>query len=127
MHHNEASATLNELIYSVIPNLDSAEKLVITTLEGMTEAATTPLDILKRTDQRKAFELEIHRIRLNLEHLLNRYRSEVDAILHSEGEHQGPVVVPDAQEADAIRSAVDIYQQVRAFQRGERRSPIPGR
>ncbi|WP_246129532.1 hypothetical protein [Halovibrio variabilis] len=118
---------MNELIYSVIPNLNSAEKLVITTLEGMAEAATTPLDILKLTDKRKTFELEIHRIRLNLEHLLNRYRSDVDAILHAEGEHQGPQVVPDAQEADAIRNAVDIYQQVRAFQRGERRHPISGR
>lgn len=127
MHHDEASITLNELIYSVIPNLNSAEKLVITTLEGMTEEATNPLDILKRTDQRKAFELEIHRLRLNLEHLLKRYRSDVDAMLHAGSEHQGPVVVPDAQEADAIRSAVDIYQQVRAFQRGERRHPIPER
>lgn len=127
MHHDEVSITLNELIYSVIPNLNSAEKLVIATLEGMSEAATNPLDILKLTDKRKAFELEIHRLRLNLEHLLNRYRSDVDAILHAEGEHQGPKVVPDAQEADAIRSAMDIYQQVRAFQRGERRHPIPER
>ena len=100
---------------------------MLSTLESLSEAATSPLDILKRTEQRQAFGLETHRIRINLEHLLNRYRSEVDAILRSEGEYQGPVVEPDPQEADAIRSAKEIYQHVCAFQRGERPHPIPGR
>ena len=127
MHRDETSILLNDLIYYVIPNLNSAEKLVLSTLESLSEAATNPLDILKRTDQRQAFGLETHRIRINLEHLLNRYRSEVDAILRSEGEYQGPVVEPDPQEADAIRSAKEIYQHVCAFQRGERPHPIPGR
>ena len=127
MHRDETSIILNDLIYYVIPNLNSAEKLVLSTLESLSEAATSPLDILKRTEQRQAFGLETHRIRINLEHLLNRYRSEVDAILRSEGEYQGPVVEPDPQEADAIRSAKEIYQHVCAFQRGERPHPIPGR
>ena len=127
MHRDETSILLNDLIYYVIPNLNSAEKLVLSTLESLSEAATNPLDILKRTEQRQAFGLETHRIRINLEHLLNRYRSEVDAILRSEGEYQGPVVEPDPQEADAIRSAKEIYQHVCAFQRGERPHPIPGR
>tara|TARA_R110000751_G_scaffold120731_5_gene221371 strand:- start:836 stop:1219 length:384 start_codon:yes stop_codon:yes gene_type:complete len=127
MHRDETSIILNDLIYYVIPNLNSAEKLVFSTLESLSEAATNPLDILKRTEQRQAFGLETHRIRINLEHLLNRYRSEVDAILRSEGEYQGPVVEPDPQEADAIRSAKEIYQHVCAFQRGERPHPIPGR
>lgn len=127
MHRDETSIILNDLIYYVIPNLNSAEKLVLSTLESLSEAATNPLDILKRTEQRQAFGLETHRIRINLEHLLNRYRSEVDAILRSEGEYQGPVVEPDPQEADAIRSAKEIYQHVCAFQRGERPHPIPGR
>tara|TARA_R110001606_G_scaffold269792_2_gene418323 strand:- start:853 stop:1236 length:384 start_codon:yes stop_codon:yes gene_type:complete len=127
MHRDETSIILNDLIYYVIPNLNSAEKLVLSTLESLSEAATNPLDILKRTEQRQAFGLETHRIRINLEHLLNRYRTEVDAILRSEGEYQGPVVEPDPQEADAIRSAKEIYQHVCAFQRGERPHPIPGR
>ena len=127
MHRHETSITLNDLIYSIIPNLNSAEKLVVSTLDSLIEAATTPLDILKRTEQRQAFGLEVHRIRLNLEHLLNSYRPEVDAILSSEGEHQGPVVEADHHEADAIRSAIDIYQHVCAFQRGERPHPAPER
>ncbi|UZH10505.1 MULTISPECIES: hypothetical protein [unclassified Halomonas] len=93
----------------------------------MIETASNPLDILKRTDQRQAFSLEVHRIRINLEHLLDRYRTELEVVLRSEGEYTGPVVDPDPQEADAIRSAVDIYIHVCAFQRGERPSPVPRR
>ncbi|MDQ7733833.1 hypothetical protein QT231_14060 [Halomonas sp. SpR1] len=126
MHRHGTPITLNVLIYSIIPNLNSAEKLVLSTLDSLIETATNPLDILKRTDQRQAFGLEIHRIRINLEHLLSRYRTELDAVLRSEGEYIGPVVEPDPQEADAIRSAVDIYIHVCAFQRGERPNPVPG-
>jgi len=127
MHHYETSITLHDLIYSVIPNLDSAEKLVFSTLESLIDTATNPLDIMKRTDQRQAFGLEVHRIRINLEHLLSRYRAEVEDVLRTEGEYKGPVVKPDDQEADAIHSAVEIYRHVCAFQRGERPHPIPGR
>tara|TARA_R110002049_G_scaffold205109_3_gene375635 strand:- start:3925 stop:4332 length:408 start_codon:yes stop_codon:yes gene_type:complete len=126
MHHDETTITINELIYSIIPNLNSAEKLVFSTLESLIDAGNNPLDILKRTDQRQAFSLEVHRIRLNLEHLLSRYRDEVDAVLRSEGEHKGPVVAPDKQETDAILGAVEIYRHVCAFQRGERPHPVPG-
>ncbi|RUR30861.1 hypothetical protein ELY33_08600 [Vreelandella andesensis] len=127
MHYRDADLTLHELIYSVIPNLNSAEKLVLNTSESLIEAAENPLDAFKRNEQKHAFSLEVHRIRINIEHLLERYRADVDSILRASGEVKGPVVEPDAQEADAIRSAIDIYLHVRSFQRGERRQPIPGR
>lgn len=126
MHHSDANLTLHELIYAVIPNLHRAEKLVLNTLESLIEAAENPLDIVKRNEQKHAFSLEVHRVRINLEHLLERYRADVDRVLRSGGEIEGPVVAPDAQEADAIRSAIDIYLHVRSFQRGERRQPLPG-
>jgi len=50
MHRHGTPITLNDLIYSIIPNLNSAEKLVFATLESLIEAASNPLDILKRTD-----------------------------------------------------------------------------
>lgn len=43
MHRHETSITLNDLIYAVIPNLNSAEKLVFSTLDSLIEEATTPL------------------------------------------------------------------------------------
>lgn len=127
MHQHKASITLNELIYGVIPNLNIAEKFVIATLDSLIETATHPLDIVKRTQQRQAFTLETHRIRLDLEHLLNRYRDDVDAILRTEGGHKGPLLAPDLQEQAAINGAMDIYLHVRAFQRGDRQHPVPGR
>ncbi|MGO2007116.1 hypothetical protein [Vreelandella alkaliphila] len=126
MHHSDANLTLHELIYAVIPNLNRAEKLVLNTLESLIEVAENPLDVVKRNEQRHAFSLEVHRVRINIEHLLERYRADVDRVLRSGGEVKGPVVVPDALEADAIRSAIDIYLHVRSFQRGERRQPLPG-
>ncbi|WP_417863914.1 hypothetical protein [Vreelandella venusta] len=126
MHHSDANLTLHKLIYAVIPNLHRAEKLVLNTLESLIEAAENPLDVVKRNEQKHAFSLEVHRVRINLEHLLERYRADVDRVLRSGGEVEGPVVAPDAQEADAIRSAIDIYLHVRSFQRGERRQPLPG-
>ncbi|WKD28687.1 hypothetical protein NDQ72_01700 [Halomonas sp. KG2] len=126
MHYSDANLTLHELIYAVIPNLNRAEKLVLNTLESLIEVAENPLDVVKRNEQRHAFSLEVHRVRINIEHLLERYRSDVDRVLRSGGEVKGPVVVPDALEADAIRSAIDIYLHVRSFQRGERRQPLPG-
>ncbi|PAU70889.1 hypothetical protein [Vreelandella alkaliphila] len=126
MHHSDANLTLHELIYAVIPNLNRAEKLVLNTLESLIEAAENPLDVVKRNEQRHAFSLEVHRVRINIEHLLERYRADVDRVLRSGGEVEGPIVVPDTLEADAIRSAIDIYLHVRSFQRGERRQPLPG-
>ncbi|MCD6439107.1 MAG: hypothetical protein J7L56_12710 [Halomonas sp.] len=126
MHHSDANLTLHELIYAVIPNLNRAEKLVLNTLESLIEAAENPLDVVKRNEQRHAFSLEVHRVRINIERLLERYRADVDRVLRSGGEVEGPIVVPDALEADAIRSAIDIYLHVRSFQRGERRQPLPG-
>ncbi|MCD6005774.1 hypothetical protein K7H08_13110 [Halomonas sp. IOP_6] len=99
---------------------------MLNTLESLIESAENPLDVVKRNEQRHAFSLEVHRVRINIEHLLERYRADVDRVLRSGGEVEGPIVVPDALEADAIRSAIDIYLHVRSFQRGERRQPLPG-
>lgn len=127
MHQHDATITLYELMYAVIPNLNTAERLVCNTLDSLINASENPLDIVKRTEQRQAFNLEVHRVRMNIEHLLSRYRNDVDEVLRTQGGVKGPRIQPDALEADAIQSAIDIYQHVRAFQRGERRHPVPRR
>ncbi|QNI01690.1 hypothetical protein HXW73_01310 [Halomonas sp. SH5A2] len=127
MSPTSSDVSLHEVVYEVIPNLNTAEKLVKNTLESILESASNPLDIMRRKEQQDAFGLEIHRVRMNLEHLLERYREEVTELVRAEGREKGPVVTPDPSEAQAIRSAVDIYQHVRAYQRGERRHPVPGR
>ena len=80
MPQYNAKMTLNELVYSVIPNLNTAERLVCNTLDSLIESAENPLDVFKRTEQRQAFNLELHRIRMDIKHLLDRYRADVDAM-----------------------------------------------
>ncbi|KPQ19644.1 MULTISPECIES: hypothetical protein [unclassified Halomonas] len=127
MSHSKSDVSLYEVVYEVIPNLNIAEKLVNNTLKSLREEASNPLDMLRRKEQQEALGLEIHHVRMNLEHLLERYRDEVAELVRTEGREKGPIVTPDPFEAQAIRSAVDIYQHVRAYQRGERRHPLPGR
>lgn len=127
MLHTTSDVSLHEVVYEVIPNLNTAERLVNNTLESIMEAASNPLDIMRRKEQQDAFRLEIHRVRMNLEHLLERYREDVAALVSADGRERGPMVALDRSEAQAVRSAVEIYQQVRAYQRGERRHPLAGR
>lgn len=127
MLHTTSDVSLHDVVYEVIPNLNTAEMLVNNTLETIMEAATNPLDIMRRKEQQDAFRLEIHRVRMNLEHLLERYHEEVAALVSADGRERGPMVTLDRDEAQAVRTAVEIYQHVRAYQRGERRHPLPGR
>ena len=66
MPQYNAKMTLNELVYSVIPNLNTAERLVCNTLDSLIESAENPLDVFKRTEQREALNLELHRIRMDI-------------------------------------------------------------
>jgi len=127
MLHPTSNVSLHEVVYEVIPNLNTAERLVNNTLESIMEAASNPLDIMRRKEQQDAFRLEVHRVRMNLEHLLERYRDDVEALVSADGRERGPMVTLDRNEAQAVRSAVEIYQHVRAYQRGERRHPLGGR
>ncbi|MGM0543858.1 MAG: hypothetical protein ACQERP_08300 [Pseudomonadota bacterium] len=127
MLHPTPDVSLHDVVYEVIPNLNTAEKLVNNTLDSIMEAATDPLEVMRRKEQRDAFRLEIQRVRMNLEHLLARYHEEVAALVNADGRERGPMIAPDRDEAEAIRTAIDIYQHVRAYQRGERRHPLAKR
>ncbi|WP_346795847.1 hypothetical protein R5M92_10345 [Halomonas sp. Bachu 37] len=124
MHQNIAEITLRELIYTIIPHLNTAEKLINNTLSSLIEASNNPLDLLKRQDQQKEFALEVQKIRLNLENLLKRYESDAAIVLRAEGRVPGPVIEPDESERQALQDALDIYARVRDFQQGERSHPL---
>ncbi|SDN32077.1 hypothetical protein [Vreelandella arcis] len=127
MPHSASDVSLHDIVHEVIPNLNTAEKLVNNTLASIMEESTNPLEVMRRREQKDAFGLEVHSVRMNLEHLLERYREEVAAVMRANGSEKGPMVTPDPHEAQAIRNAIDIYQHVRAFQRGERSHPLASR
>lgn len=127
MPDTKSDVSLHEVVYEVIPNLNTAEKLINNTLESIMEASADPLEIMRRKEQQDAFRLEVRLVRMHLEHVLTRHREEVEALVSADGHERGPLVILDPDEAQALRSAVEIYQHVRAYQRGERRHPLASR
>lgn len=127
MPDTKSDVSLYEVVYEVIPNLNTAEKLINNTLESIMEASADPLEIMRRKEQQDAFRLEARLVRMHLEHVLTRYREEVEALVNADGRERGPQVTLEPDEAQALRSAVEIYQHVRAYQRGERRHPLANR
>ncbi|MCW4151412.1 MULTISPECIES: hypothetical protein [Halomonadaceae] len=127
MPDTKSDVSLHEVVYEVVPNLNMAEKLVNNTLESIMEAATDPLEIMRRKEQQDAFRLEVRLVRMHLEHVLTRHREDVAALVSTDGREGASMVKLDRNEAQALRSAIDIYQHVRAYQRGERRHPLASR
>ncbi|UYG00242.1 hypothetical protein [Halomonas sp. GD1P12] len=116
--------SLNELVLRIIPNLNQADTLVLNTLESLIESASDPLEVLRRKEQKQQFALEIYRLRLGLEGVLERYRDDVNALIDNDNHRSPPLSFKPGEEA-VIRDAIAIYDHVRAFQRGERAAPIP--
>ncbi|WP_447527517.1 hypothetical protein [Vreelandella sp. TE19] len=124
MHSQKAvTTTLGELVLGVIPNLNLAEKLVFNTLESLIESASDPFEVIRRKEQKEHFTLEVYRLRLALEVLLERHRRDVNALLADE-HHPTEALWLSEDEELAVAEAIAIYQRVRAFQRGERSTPI---
>ncbi len=123
MHTTTASLHLYDVVYVIVPRLQQAKVLVNNTLDALIETANHPTDLHTRLEQRRAFTLELQATHTNLEHLLERYRADVQALLESGGRHGNRAITPDAMEHDAIERAKDIYQKVVAFQTGRRSVP----
>ncbi|CAM4139228.1 hypothetical protein VRRI112168_15645 [Vreelandella rituensis] len=124
MHYNETSVTVRDLMYTIIPRLNSAQRLVNNTLDSLIEVSKQPEDLARRLDQQRRFQMETHAIHMNLEHLLKRYQEEINAVTRSEGRLPGAQISPDEMEADAISRAQEIYARVHAFQTGSRKMPF---
>lgn len=124
MHYNETSVTVRDLMYTIIPRLNTAQRLVNNTLDSLIEVSKQPEDLARRLDQQRRFQMETHAIHMNLEHLLKRYKEDVDAVNRSEGRLPGAEISPDEMEADAISRAQEIYARVHSFQTGSRKMPF---
>ncbi|WP_252105977.1 MULTISPECIES: hypothetical protein [unclassified Halomonas] len=124
MSASNPAPSLSELVLRIIPNLNQAETLVLNTLESLIESASDPLEVLRRKEQKQQFTLEIYRLRLGLEGVLERYRDEVNALIDNENHRSPPLSLKPGEEA-VIQGAIAIYDHVRAFQRGERATPTP--
>ncbi|MGY4878610.1 hypothetical protein ACLUEY_12085 [Vreelandella aquamarina] len=122
--HQTDSVYLYDVVFIILPRLQNAQTLVNKTLNTLIDGAKDPKDLLKRLEQKRKFTLETQSIRVNLEHLLERYRSDVDSLLQSQGANGNREVLMDEMERDAIARAKEIYRKVVAFQTGRREVPF---
>lgn len=116
--------SLYDVVYVLVPRLHRAQKLVNQTLDSLINGASSGDDLSKRLEQRRQFTMELQAIHTNLEHLLERYRGEVQDLLKSQGSHGNCDVTPDEMETDAVERAKEIYRKVVAFQTGRRDVPF---
>lgn len=123
MNNYASSVHLYDVVYIIIPRLHRAQKLVNNTLDALIDTAKNPNDLHTRLEQRRAFTLELQATLTNLEHLLERYRADVQTLLKSNGSSGNRAITTDDMEQDAIERAKDIYQKVVAFQTGRRSVP----
>lgn len=123
MNHYHSPINLYDVVYVIVPRLHHAQTLVNSTLNTLISSAHDPNDLHKRLEQRRAFTLELQATHTNLEHLLERYRPDVRALLESGGSQGNREITPDAMEQDALERAKEIYLKVVAFQTGRRNVP----
>lgn len=116
--------SLYDVVYVIVPRLHRAQKLVNRTLDTLITGAISGEDLAKRLEQRRQFTMELQAIHTNLEHLLERYRREVQDLLRSQGSQGNRDVTPDEMEIDAVERAKEIYRKVVAFQTGRRDVPF---
>ncbi|WP_017429424.1 hypothetical protein [Vreelandella jeotgali] len=124
MQNDRDLLSLYDVVYVIVPRLHRAQKLVNQTVESLIDNAPSADALATRLEQRRQFTLEVQSIHANLEHLLERYRKDVQTLLQSGG-HQGDSrIAPDEMETEALEGAREIYRKVVAFQTGRRDVPF---
>jgi L-alanine-DL-glutamate epimerase-like enolase superfamily enzyme len=107
-----------EVIYDLIPKLNTMKKEVNTTLNVVVKTSQTAEQKARYESLKTEFELELTMIRLNLEHLLNRYETELEAV--AQDKRRDVYLTLDAHEATAVESAKALYQRLQALTQTKR-------
>nr|WP_298966564.1 hypothetical protein [uncultured Halomonas sp.] len=103
-----------EVVTELIPKLNAVEKQIELTISTVLGSSSTVAPIERYTKLQAEFQLELAMIRMNLEHLLKRYRAELEAAIHDP--HQDMLLTLDQHESVAVESARVLYQRVQALQ-----------
>ena len=114
---------LYDVVFVIIPRLERARNLVNSTLNTLIDNASHPNDLLRYREMQRKLMLEMQMIHANLTHLLERYRSDVQELLQSQGAQGNREAQLDDMEQDALARAKEIYQKVVEFQTGRRNVP----
>jgi ABC-type phosphate transport system auxiliary subunit len=104
----------HSVLHDIIPKLKTVDRLVNQTLAGLIETRHDAAQTAHYEKLKAEFQLELTMIRMNLEHLLKRYRHELEAVRNDT--HQDVLLTLDAYEATAIENAKQLYRRVQALQ-----------
>ena len=82
MTQKSTTISAREVINDLVPKLNAVEKQIKLTISAVVEASSAAPEQKERYAKLKAeFQLELTMIRMNLEHLLKRYRNELELSL----------------------------------------------
>ena len=117
MTQKSTTISAREVINDLVPKLNAVEKQIKLTISAVVEASSTAPEKKERYAKLKAeFQLELTMIRMNLEHLLKRYRNELEAAMHDP--RNDLLLSLDAYEATAVENAKQLYARVQRLQQG---------
>lgn len=104
------------ILDDVLPELNAVENLINNTLSQLIAQAPSDETRIRNELLQQEFELEITMIRMNLDHLTDRYAQE----LHNAATGNSNTKLSlDRHEQLAIQSAKALYKRARVIQTGE--------
>lgn len=114
MGNSVQTISADSFINVLIPKINAVEKLIEGTLKEIVETSRLPAEVERYPKLQIEFQLELSMIRMNLEHLLNRYHDELTAV--KQNEHNDKLLTLDSYEITAIESAKTLYRRVQELQ-----------
>lgn len=114
MKSHAANISALYVVNELIPKMKAVEKQIEHTISAVLKMSQTPLHIERYTKLQAEFQLELTMIRMNLDHLLQRYHKELEVVMQDS--RQDVLLSLDAFEATAIQNAQQLYQRVQQLQ-----------
>lgn len=111
MHVTIETLSAHDVIFELIPKLQTIERLVDSTLQTRIERCTDQGETIRLEELKIEFELEIAMIRMNLEHLMTRYSQQLEAARQNGKTGNSASLTLDAHEAVAVESARTLYRR----------------
>lgn len=114
MKPHPATLSAVYVVTELIPKLNSVEKHIEQTISAVISTSQFPAEIERYIKLQMEFQLELTMISMNLEHLLKRYKQELDTVMNDP--RQDVLLTLDQHESVAIESAKTLYGRVQALQ-----------
>lgn len=115
MKPNTTTISALEVVNDLIPKLNAVEHHIEQMINAVLEASSVPNQIERYTKLQAEFQLELTMIRMNLSHLLKRYRHELEVVMNDS--RQDVLFTLDAYEAMAVENAKQLYDRVKRLQK----------